>query len=153
MFLLHFRDCLVSCVSACPLGCLGMVLAGVRLRMIRSFSHQSVMLWSFVTGTFIWLSAGLFHHTYLPNNTPPQDSFCTNIKQILILQGEQPMTSIYFRSSCRSCEKNNSPYSSSTRHSPYKESPYIARRREEKQRKDKENKSSTKVARIQLALF
>jgi hypothetical protein len=35
------------------------------------------------------------HHTYLPKNTPPQDSFRANIEQILILQGGKPMTSIY----------------------------------------------------------
>ncbi|KAG1843830.1 hypothetical protein DFJ58DRAFT_731500 [Suillus subalutaceus] len=52
------------------------------------------------------------HHTYLPKNTPLQDSFRANIEQILILQGGKSMTKIY------TSDPRAGPAKSTTHHTP-----------------------------------
>jgi len=52
------------------------------------------------------------HHTYLPKNTPPQDSFHANIEQILILQKGKNMKTIY------TSDPHAGPAKSTTHHTP-----------------------------------
>ncbi|KAG1776522.1 hypothetical protein EV702DRAFT_1198220 [Suillus placidus] len=54
----------------------------------------------------------MLHHTYLPKNSPPQDSFRANIKQILILQQGKSTVNIY------SSDPHAGPARTATHHTP-----------------------------------
>ncbi|KAG1858775.1 hypothetical protein DFJ58DRAFT_726566 [Suillus subalutaceus] len=87
------------------------------------------------------------HHTYLPKNTPLQDSFHTNIEQILILQGGKSAMKIYTSDPCAG------PVKFTTHHTPPPPKVPPAKRSHIEESKTTKGKEKEKIRRTSVYVF